>query len=236
MDVLHRVADALALGPDRRGAAHRSVMSEEEELRLEVDDPLDRRDERGRAAHAVTAHRHEVREVAEQCREHVADEGDAIVVEPDDERVDGLAAGNGDQVQSTPAAGERVRVVERDVGDSRLGEWRDLRIVAACVARLAHDVGEEGERAADAVPVDPLVVGLAHGDVRLRDELGPRPAERVDAADVIGVALREDDEPRRRGRDRVVVALVRPGFEPHPGVDDDPSVVGGDEVGRRHPG
>ena len=53
-------------------------------------------------------------------------------------------------------------------------------------------------------------------------------AERVDAADVVGVALREDDVARRRGRDRVVVALVRAGLEPHAGVHDDAPVVGGD--------
>ncbi len=43
---------------------------------FEVDDPLHGLDERERAAHAVAAHRHQVREVAEQCGEHVADERD----------------------------------------------------------------------------------------------------------------------------------------------------------------
>ena len=60
-----------------RRAAHRTVVAEQQHLGLEVDDALHRLDERERAAHAVAAHRHEVREVAEQRGEHVADERDA---------------------------------------------------------------------------------------------------------------------------------------------------------------
>ena len=61
-------------------------------------------------------------------------------------------------------------------------------------------------------------------------------AEAVDAADVIGVALREHDVARRRGGDRVVVALVRLRLEPHAGVHDDATVVGRDQVAARHSG
>ena len=57
---------------------------------------------------------------------------------------------------------------------------------------------------------------------------GARLAERVDAADVVGVALRQDDVAGRRGGDRVEVALVRARLEPHAGVHDDAAVVGGD--------
>ncbi len=117
-----------------------------------------------------------------------------------------------------------VRVGERDVGVRGLRVRRDRRVVTARESRLTHDVGEEGQRAPDAQPVDALVVGLADGDVLLGDELGAVLAERVDPADVVGVALREDDVASRRGRHRVVVAPVRARLEPHAGVDHDPAV------------
>ena len=120
---------------------------------------------------------------------------------------------------------ERVPVVEGDVGLGRFGERRDRRVVAARVARLAHDIGEERQRSPDAQAVDAHVVGLARGDVLLRDELRAALAERVDAADVIGVALGQHDVARRRGADRVVVALVDLALEPHAGVDDDAPVA-----------
>ena len=41
--------------------------------------------------------------------------------------------------------------------------------------------------------VDPLVVRLAGAVVRLRDDLGSRLAEEVDAANVIDVRLRQED-------------------------------------------
>jgi len=60
-------------------AAYRSVVTEQQELRLEVDDLLHRIGERERAAHAVAPHGHEIREVAEQRGEEIPDERDAIV-------------------------------------------------------------------------------------------------------------------------------------------------------------
>jgi len=79
------------------------------------------------------------------------------------------------------------------------------------------------------------VVGLARVDVLLGDELGLGLAEGVDPTDVIGVTLRQNDVTRRRRVDGVVVALVRLGLKPHAGVHHDPTVVGGDQVRRRHP-
>ena len=84
-------------------------------------------------------------------------------------------------------------------GVGGLGERRDLGVVAAREAGLAHHVGEERQRAPDAQAVDAHVVGLARGDVRLRDQLRAVFAERVDAADVVGVALRQHDVAGRRG-------------------------------------
>ncbi len=212
------------------------MVTEQEHFGFEVDHALHARDEREREAEPVAAHRHEVREVAEQGREHVADERDAFVREPDDERVDGLAAGHRQQLEAPAAELECVRVLEQHVGHDDLRPRRDLGVVAAHEAGLAHDRREEGERATDAEAVDALVVGLARGVVGLRDELRAVATEPVDAADVIGVALREDDVAGRRVAHRVEVPLVRLGLEPHAGVDDDPALVGDDEIRVRHPG
>jgi hypothetical protein len=83
--------------------------------------------------------------------------------------------------------------------------------------------------------MDPLVVGLACGDICLRDQQRSVLAKPVDTADVIGVTLSERDVARRRGAHRVVVALVGARFEPHAGVHDDAAVFRRDQVAARHP-
>ena len=119
-----------------------------------------------RVAHAVAAHRHEIREVPEERGEDVADERDAVVGQPEHQRVDRLAAGHADALEAPTAALERVGVGERDVGNGGLGERRELDVVAAREAGLTHHVGEERQRAPDAQTVDANVVGLARRDVR----------------------------------------------------------------------
>ena len=204
-------------------------MAEEQHLRFEVDHRLHGVGERERVAHAIAAHRHQVREVAEQRREHVADERDAVVGQPHDERVDRLAAGHADALEP-PAAARRTRSVSSKTMSGSAG----------------FASGGSSTSSPRAKPGWPITSAKKGSERRMR-----RPwmrtssawhavmfacamscvsglAEAVDAADVIGVTLREHDVARRRGADRVVVALVRAGLEPHAGVHDDATVVGGD--------
>ena len=69
--------------------------------------------------------------------------------------------------------------------------------------------------------------------VGVHDHFGVGVAQRVDAAPVIGVALGDDDRAGRAGESSKA-CLAQRAFEDQAGVDDDPSVVGGEGVGVRH--
>ena len=72
----------------------------------------------------------------------------------------------------------------------------------AMAARIASHPGEGG--VAGPEPLEPLVVVAPDREVGLRDDVGAVVAEAVDAADVVGVALGEDERAGGRRVDGVV--------------------------------
>ena len=73
------------------------------------------------------------------------------------------------------------------------------------------------------------------GIAGLRDDFGRFVAEIVGAADVVDVALRQDDIPGIRLGDRALgIAMVR-SFKKHPGIDDDIPLIRRDQEAVRQP-
>ena len=84
--------------------------------------------------------------------------------------------------------------------------------------------------------MDARVVGLAERIVRLRNELGARLAEGVDAAHVIHVTLGHQDVSDRAVIDGVVEPAVMAGLEAHPRIHHDASGIRHDQIGVRESG
>jgi hypothetical protein len=70
--VEHRTLDAIELRPNERAPAHGLEVADEQQLRLEVAQQVDRFDVAKRVAMAVAADGDEVREVPEERAEDVA--------------------------------------------------------------------------------------------------------------------------------------------------------------------
>jgi hypothetical protein len=94
-------------------------------LRLEVAQEVDRLDVAERVAMAVAANRDEVREVPEERAEDVARERDPPVRQPEDERVVGFGARDGERLEADAAERECDRSATRIVGCGR--DWTARR-------------------------------------------------------------------------------------------------------------
>ena len=99
---------------------------------------------------------------------------------------------------------------------------------------MASHPGEGGIARAEGL--EALVVVAPPGEVGLGDDVGALVAEAVDPAHVVEVALGEDDGPGGSVVDGVEGPPVERSLEAHAGVDDDPTVVGLEEVTVRQPG
>ena len=75
-----------------------------------------------------------------------------------------------------------------------------------------------------------VVVALPRRPIRLGDNLTVGVGDRADAADMVDVALREDDVADGRRVDGVVVGAVHRSLEAHPRVQHDPAFVGRQHV------
>jgi hypothetical protein len=86
-------------------------------------------------------------------------------------------------------------------------------------ARVVAPEGEGGARPAKGR--EAAIVGLVLGVADMRDDLGSRAAQMIDAADVVDVALGQDDVARGIRIELGVVLLVIGRLEEHARVDDD---------------
>ena len=210
----------------------RVEVSGEQHLGLQGADALDGVDHGQCIPIAVAADGDQVRDVAEDRSERVAAQADLLVGQPDHHRVGGFAARGGDQLEAPVADGQRQPVVDDDVG-GRGALGRQL-LAEALLDRgdTAGELAGEGEGAAvGAVGQQALVVVAPVLPIGLRHNLGIRVAQRVQAADVVVVALGDQDVAHRRGVDGVEVGPVHRAFEAHAGVDDDAAVRRGQQVG-----
>ena len=127
MDPLHALGESIELRPDGGGPDDRIEMAGAEHFRRERLYGVDRVEEREREAEPIGAQCDEVGEVAEQCGEHVADEGNPSGGQPHNHRVDRLAARSRDALDARRTEVDLVAILEEHVGSGR-GLGGDRRV------------------------------------------------------------------------------------------------------------
>ena len=221
MDVLHGVTQAGEFELNPVFAGDRCEVTGEKYLGLQRTDPFDGVDHGERVAIAVASHGDQIRDMAEQCAEHVAAQTDLRVGQPDHQRIGGLAARCGDEFESAFTDGESEGVLDDDVrGRGALSGKLAAEPFLDLGDAGSQSVGEGECAARRSIPNQALIVVTPLLPVGLRHDLRVGIAHAVQSPDVVIVSLRHDEVGHRRGVDGIKVGTMGQALKTHARVDD----------------
>ena len=115
VDVLHGITQPGELKLNTLLARDWFEVTAQKNLGLQRTDTFDGVDHGERIAVAVATHGDQIRDMAEQCTEHVAAQTDLLVGQPNHQRIGGLPARCGDHFESAVTDGQREGVLDDDV-------------------------------------------------------------------------------------------------------------------------
>ena len=236
VDGHHGVAQPGQLPLDALFSDDRAEMTGEQRLGAQRAHPIDRLHHRQRIPIAVAAHGHQIRDMPEQASEHVAAQADTLVRQPHDKAVERLAAGCGIQLQAAATQLDDTAVFDDDRRGRDTLRGQRTESLRRTPDRVHHLVDPREGGVLRPECRQQVIVALPRRPIRLGDNLTVRVGDRADAADMVDVALREDDVTDGRSIDGVVVGAVHRSFEAHPRVQHDPAFVGRQHVRVRQAG